>query len=263
MSGQEEEWKEPVYSPNEANMELFKWMYYRSGFSITEDDKGIHFKKHKTKFRLRSNSSDKDVFSQVFCNWQYLPLADLLKLNHIEAKTVVDLGANTGMASIYFHEFFPDARYICVEPDSGNMQMLKENTAGIRKKILLHKAIWKSNETVYVDHRFRDGLEWSAHTSSEQQEGDEPVNGITLNKIIADYDLKEISILKIDIEGAEQMLFEGDAYKQFLPKVRTICIELHDEAGPTEPILDKIRSMKFGLWKWGESIYGLNYSLLP
>jgi hypothetical protein len=47
-----------------------------------------------------------------------------------------------------------------------------------------------------------------------------------MNSLIAIAGGTTIDLLKIDIEGAELVLF-GDTAKQWLPQVRNICIELH------------------------------------
>ena len=39
--------------------------------------------------------------------------------------------------------------------------------------------------------------------------------------------MRKIDIMKIDIEGSEKELFESN-YESWLPKVKTLIIELHD-----------------------------------
>ena len=41
--------------------------------------------------------------------------------------TIVDLGGNIGLASLYFSTLCPDARFLVVEPDADNLRMLAVN----------------------------------------------------------------------------------------------------------------------------------------
>ena len=70
-------------------------------------------------------SSDPLVFDQIFINGD---LANLIGRVH-EARTIVDLGANVGYASIVFLNAFPDAYVLAVEPDSRNAVLCACNLA--------------------------------------------------------------------------------------------------------------------------------------
>ena len=56
------------------------------------------------------------------------------------------------------------------------------------------------------------------------------IQAITVDKIIKDYKLKQIDILKIDIEGAEKEIFEDTS--KWILKVNCIMAELHDRFKP-------------------------------
>ncbi len=56
------------------------------------------------------------------------------------------------------------------------------------------------------------------------------VNGITVDKIMKDFNLKKIDILKIDIEGAEKEVFQDTSF--WIKKVNSIVIELHEDLKP-------------------------------
>lgn len=53
------------------------------------------------------------------------------------------------------------------------------------------------------------------------------MKAMTLGKIIADYQLNKIDILKIDIEGAEKEVFEDAS--SWIGKVEALIIELHED----------------------------------
>jgi FkbM family methyltransferase len=240
-------------------MNLLRAYYDSTGGFIREDASGVYIQKGERLTTLRQNSSDKEVFRQIYCTWEYYPLVHMAQLNQVEVHTIVDLGANIGVSAVFMDEFFPGSRIICVEPDAGNMQMLKQNTTHVQHIEYLQKAIWNENRTVYLDRGFRDGLDWSAHVTDHEADAAAAVDGITLNELIRQQGLTEIGVLKIDIEGAEIEMFRGDAHREFLAITRMLSIELHPDAGDTEPILDILRESGFALFKWGETVFGLKH----
>jgi FkbM family methyltransferase len=88
----------------------------------------------------RPNTSDEEVIKQIFENRDYdlAPVRrgdDLVACRRAQAKDgkkplIVDVGANTGAASLYAHRAFPDARIVAVEPDRQNFELLVANAAG-------------------------------------------------------------------------------------------------------------------------------------
>src|SRR5690606_7889268 len=54
--------------------------------------------------------------------------------------------------------------------------------------------------------------------------------GITMQTLLARWNLKRINILKIDIEGTEKKLFENNT--EWLNSVDSIIIKLHNKAFP-------------------------------
>src|SRR5580658_8763013 len=69
-------------------------------------------------------SSDTAVFRQVFIEQEYLPIYDIPNV-----KRILDLGANTGMATVAFLNRFPDAEIVALEPDAENHRMCSLNVA--------------------------------------------------------------------------------------------------------------------------------------
>jgi FkbM family methyltransferase len=111
-------------------------------------------------------SSDPLVFDQIFINGE---LANLIGRVH-EARTIVDLGANVGYASIVFLNAFPDAYVLAVEPDSRNAVLCACNLApyGNRARLVEAAAWSRSCELMLVRGAFRDGKEWSTQVRPAQ-----------------------------------------------------------------------------------------------
>jgi len=73
---------------------------------------------------LRRNSSDAQVFKQVFVEQEYAPLCDLQ-----DVQLVIDCGAYVGCSTTYFVSTFRHCEVIAVEPDEGNFWSLAANVA--------------------------------------------------------------------------------------------------------------------------------------
>jgi len=76
--------------------------------------------------RLRSHTTDISVLGEVVGgdSLGHLP-ADL------DAETVVDLGANIGLSYRLLRARYPAARFVCVEPDPGNLEVLRANVRAV------------------------------------------------------------------------------------------------------------------------------------
>lgn len=178
----------------------------------------------KASVLFRYNSSDISVFSQIFVIDEYRPLNDLKNV-----KFIVDCGAYVGYSSAYFLSRFPEARVIAVEPDKKNFQLLKQNLGAYGSRVdPINAAVWASNTGVKVSERaIGEEGEWVT-TVRECREGEEPdVQAINIETLLARCGSDTIDILKIDIEGAECVLFSGGP--DWVNKVRAFAIELHNE----------------------------------
>jgi FkbM family methyltransferase len=181
-------------------------------------------KRAKFPLRCRPGTSDLDVFVQIFIQREYRCLDDVA-----EARFIVDCGANVGYSSAYLLTRYPTARLVAVEPDRGNFAMLEANLApyGARARAI-QTGVWSHSTGLVPDEApFRDGREWS-RTFREVRPGETPAMAATdIATILASSGEPRISILKIDVEGAERVVFAENT-AAWLPKVDNLVIELHD-----------------------------------
>jgi FkbM family methyltransferase len=182
----------------------------------------------KFPFILRIPSSDVPTYEQVFIDQEY----DFLVA--AQPKVIVEAGANIGLTSIYFANKYPKTKIIAIEPERSNFELLTKNVAPYKTIIPVQAALWNHNGEINVVDQ---GLgNWAFMTeeerSSENPRGDfcHKVTAITVDKIIEDYELEKIDILKIDIEGAEKEVFSDTP--SWIAKVDALIIELHERMKP-------------------------------
>lgn len=167
---------------------------------------------------LRLGTSDHRVFRDVFQRHEYL-------FNPPEPpETIVDAGANIGLASVYFANRWPDAWIIAIEPDPENFQILLENVRQYPRIIPLQAAIWKKSERLNI---FSPGDAWAIQTKEAR---DGSVQGFTIHDIMKVHGLQRIDFLKMDIEGAEREVFES--HEEWIGRIGSIAIETHDRFAP-------------------------------
>lgn len=194
---------------------------------------------------LRKGTSDIAVFYQIFIKQQYsfkMP-ADI--------KTIIDCGANIGLASIFFATKFPSAKIIAVEPESSNFQMLKKNCAPYKNIVALQKAIWFKSGTLQLQD---PGLGHYGFTTIESESiSNGGVDAVSIDDLVEQYRLNEIDLLKIDIEGAEKELF-GSNFDGWLPKTKLIAIEVHDHLrdGISRTLIKALAKYDFSMGSFGE-----------
>ena len=170
----------------------------------------------------REGTSDIDVYEQVFL-WREYQCLDGVR----DASLVVDCGANVGFSAAYFLSRFPAARAIAIEPDPGNFAQMEKNLAPYGERVeMLRTGIWsRPARLVMSSDPWGDGREW-ARTVREARPG-EPggMEAIDIGTVLARSGHERVSILKIDIEGAEKVVFGAPC--PWLARVDNIVIELH------------------------------------
>jgi len=172
----------------------------------------------------RRHSSDAKVFYDVFAMREYAVLDDAR-----EVDLIIDCGANVGYSSAYFLSRFPGANVIAVEPDPKNFEMLSRNLAawGPRTK-LIQAGVWSHPcGLVFSQDNYRDGREWAIQVREARQGEEAQVTAIDIGTLLRESGRERISILKVDIEQAEKVVF-AENFDSWIGRVQNIAIELHD-----------------------------------
>ena len=175
----------------------------------------------------RAGTSDLNVFRDVFIRSEYSVLDDAANVRFI-----VDCGANVGFASAYLLSRFPAAELTAVEPDDGNFRALARNLRPYGERVtVLHGGIWTDEVplTMY-DEPYRDGAEWTRQVREALPDELATIPGIDIGTLLDRSGHQRISLLKIDIEGAEAAIFADDRSHLWLDRVDNLIVELHDDS---------------------------------
>ncbi len=134
--------------------------------------------------------------------------------------TILDVGANIGISTIYFKQLYPQSRVIAFEPDPRVFSALEKNIAAfsLTNVELINKAAW-SSETI---------LEFMSEGADAgrlvQVDGNKEICKVSTIRL-RDYLNQKINFLKIDIEGAETEVIND--CQDLLFNVEHIFVEYH------------------------------------
>ncbi len=179
----------------------------------------MHLKGLEHPLHIREHD-DPFFFSQIFLDREFSPTLGL------DITTIIDLGGNVGMASLWFLNAFPATRVVTIEANPANFPTLESNLRpyGHRSIIVKGGAWWRKTKLALVNG---DGL--GAASVREARHDDDHatlMDGWDIPALMALADFKQIDLLKIDIEGAEVDLLLKNA-DDWLPRVRNMSIETH------------------------------------
>jgi len=227
-------------------------------------------------FHYRNDSiGDQGVIRQVFIDKDYditqWPQGKSLVEYHYSASRkqtslIVDAGANIGASSVYFACIYPNSCIFTIEPEPNNFSLLTQNM-GAMNYFGFNGAISNIDGELEL---FNPGLsDWGFRTkkvNTGSSISTSKVKCISPNTILQHSYAEKTSplILKIDIEGAEEALFEGNT--DWLDKFPLVIIELHDWmlpfSGSSKNFLKAIAQYEFDFLHKGENIFLFNRAIL-
>lgn len=202
-------------------------------------------------FQLRgSESSDLDIFIQIFGFLEYDPLCRFLNyFVGTEAKIgFVDGGANVGLASAFVSHHVRNTFIIGVEPDGANAQLARING---EYHVFHEKALGSLvGGRVSLSTPTDVSAECRITTVSDEMGA---VEVITLGEIVNELKAAHttFNVLKLDVEGAEFDILQN-ADSQVLSFFDVMLVEIHGAASPEQVLIRKVCELGFFPFPTGE-----------
>lgn len=154
---------------------------------------------------------------------------------------ILDVGANIGVVSLFLARRFPDRVIHAFEPNPTTFEALKANVArNGGKNITCHRsAVSEAVGTVMFNNDPVD--RGTASISNGGGAFAQEVPATTLDAFVAEHGIDKVSLLKIDVEGYETLVFRGA--QRLLTEIQPamiyfeVCPPLTERAGfaATEP----------------------------
>lgn len=144
---------------------------------------------------------------------------------------VVDAGAHVGLFSLMVARETPDCRVVALEPFAENHACLEANVRALgARNIAVHRKALGAGPGVAamraVGTRSIDHVMGPAGPT-----GDDAVEVVGLDGVLALANAPEVALLKCDVEGSERDAFEA-ADRATLVRFRRIALEYHDNLRP-------------------------------
>jgi FkbM family methyltransferase len=159
-----------------------------------------------------------------------------------EQPLIIDVGAYIGLSVLYFKKLYPNSKIVAFEPNPVAFDILKENlfinnitNVELHQSAILNK---EGEKELYIDNTDLERYSvasfnqdaWNREVVSKKVR----VKTEKLNKYLD----KEIDMLKLDVEGSEQVIL-NDIKSQF-SNIKNIIFEYHPTSNQK---LDKIIEM--------------------
>jgi FkbM family methyltransferase len=160
----------------------------------------------------------------------------------------VDVGANIGAVSLFVDSFNKDRedgnkiKVYAVEPEPNNLYLLSQNIENnpTENITIVNNAIWHEEKMVSISNRGGNS------SIVDTEEDNSEVLAITLETLFSTYDIKEVDVMKIDIEGAEfDLIINTPA--ETLAKINRLVLEFDKSFdGRFGQMIEKL-SKQFGI----------------
>jgi FkbM family methyltransferase len=175
------------------------------------------------KLRYRLNKGDLHSIREIWYDEEY-------RLPFVCAKGILlDLGANIGMASVWLAKKYSFGRVIAIEPDPTNASLVRQNLEiNHIDGHVLEGAIGPMDGMARFEFSDRSNLGKLSEIGS-------PVQMMSLNTIVTNFQVKDFSLIKIDIEGGEEGLFKGPT--EWLNRTDAIIMEFHPAIVDCTPLV--------------------------
>jgi len=180
---------------------------------------------------------------------------------------IVDAGANIGASVVYFLNSFSNSFVFAIEPDVMNWHLLEINTASYPNRFSFCGAVSNADgELLLIDPGRSDWGFMTADAAASADDTGKRVRSISPASILSHPSTANTTplIFKIDIEGGESALFDGDI--AWLDQFALVIIELHDWmlpfSGASKSFLKAVAQFDFDFVHRGENIFLFNRRIL-
>jgi FkbM family methyltransferase len=136
---------------------------------------------------------------------------------------IIDCGANIGASVTWLSARYPEAHIVALEPSAENFALLRRNCAGLDVDLRL-AGIASADGRAYLDNPSGTPMDFRINSEHRGVE----IDLVSVGSLLASKPASAYTpfLLKIDIEGGEKTLFDGDTDP--INRFPLIILEPHD-----------------------------------
>jgi len=184
-------------------------------------------------FALFDTQLSKIVCRDIFEGRTYPPLSFAQPV-----RTIVDLGANIGAATVYFAMMYPVAQVFAFEPAASSFALLAANTADLSRVKAFGYGLLDRDRPAELFGGLDDAAQKSICRSYEQTSDSEKISLRDAATVLRELSIDTVDILKLDTEGCEVPILRS--LSAWIPRISAIYVEFHSGADRLE--IDRLLS---------------------
>ena len=217
------------------------------GFCIMQTKEiKFHHKIIKVKYR---DDSDLSVIDEIFVDKMYRSAEQII--SNLESP-ILDIGAHTGLFSVYVSTLNPNVKIFSLEPEPDNFTLMKENLKlnHCENVIVKNVALVGNDEekvSLYLSNNSHNHTTLPPNHFTTKNPEEIKISATNLNRIISQNKLDKIGLLKMDIEGAEFEIIKA-LDNNIIKVIKNIVVEYHEDANNKHADIENIlRSYGFSI----------------
>jgi FkbM family methyltransferase len=215
-------------------LRIYKPASYNSSRTVQLKGKKLHY---------RFNRGDLQSLREIFMEDVYrceLPG---------RPKTILDLGGNIGLASVWLADEHQPDQIIAVEPVPENAEVAGRNflSNGLRGEVI-RAAVGLQGGESWFQSRNESNL---GQLATNEVEGALKVKVIGIHEVLERFPTAQVDLVKMDIEGGEASLLGSDV--SWLQQINSLLVEWHDDRTDSRPLIANVINAGFKHWRINEA----------
>jgi FkbM family methyltransferase len=233
-------------------------LHFMDKLGLIKDDPLLFIAKNNIKVEVpqRLHHEFKEIFME---NAYSIGLRKKIKKN----PTIIDIGANVGLFTMFAVSKYPDSTVYSYEPIYSNFQQLVKNKElnSTQKIYCFNKAACGHNGRIKINFDKTDSFTTSAtiiNNGGDNKDSME-VSCLTLSEVFKENNLDNCDLLKLDCEGAEYDILYNTP-KDILNKIDQMAIEVHQgkkEKENLSSLKEFLLELNFKLFQFGDRLHML------
>ncbi len=183
--------------------------------------------KSRYKVHARDNGLEVGTIAEFFAA---VPRVIPTELPPFQPRVIYDLGANVGIAALYFADLYPGATIYAFEPLPANFEICKLNCGNLRKARTFPWAVGEKNELASFEcnddprgGHLKGGLANANLKTTNRIE----VQVFSIAELVKSKKIEPADFIKLDVEGAEMEVLRGMGDE--VAGVKRMFVETHGE----------------------------------
>jgi FkbM family methyltransferase len=204
----------------------------------------VHFKsEHFLSFKVTIPDYETffAIFRQVFVRQTYY------SRTKNEKPLIIDCGGNIGISVLYWKYIYPDAHIIVFEPSKEVVEIMVKNINinKLQNVTIVKKAVsnYEGSMTIYPRGTAACGNTLVSSLAKTARLKDRSVNYNVEVTRLSQYLPELVDIVKLDIEGSEDIVLEELSKSNVLNRVREIVLEYHHDPEMGDKRLENILAL--------------------